>query len=427
MKDLHQNSRSSDVKNGYYRTWSLYILSLLRPLYQGLFGLALPNYLIYQGILNEEIIGIIIGTTALIYIISPFLGQFLSRFIGNRCTIIISTILSGISLLFQVIFFKSGAWLLIVMQVIEGIALGCFWPNVMNQISIWQNISTEKQNHRNFRNFNLSWNIGLLSGFILGFIVVGFFNNDFIAMIFSVTLVLISILLAFFIEDENKFQDRKYNSLGAESKEKLLLIEDNGQDILFSTETKKINKFPHLFFPALIAWSLSLYYCTAKSIYNFVLPFSLLNLGIGSAWRYLITFCQQLLQIFGLYYIGEKKISFKDKIIRVTLIFDIFFAIMMVLFSNIIVLISGVIFIGISTGLKQGVVMRINFDHSSVKKNQKYITYGEISAGIGFGVTPLWMGWIIQVNSQIIFFVLVGFSLTINILYFWLIRQKPNE
>ncbi len=390
-----------------YKSWSLNSLAFLRTLYQALFGLALPNYLIYQQILSEELIGIIIGTASLCYIVTPFLGQYLAKKMGTRKSIIFSTSLSAFAILMQVIFFEWGAPLLIVMQILEAIALGSFWPNLMNRISVWQKISDEPTNHRNFQRFNLSWNMGILGGYVIGFLVVEQFGNDFIAMITACGLVVLLIPIAFFLEDDAKFHTPTTLTIAASTEKQPV------------DPPQKSSHFQHLWFPIILAWALNIFYTTGKSLYNFNLPFNLVENNIESSWRYLIAFAQQMLQIIGLNIVGPLSVKSKNRIIKTMLLCDLGWALVMALSNNIMILISGVIFLGLSTGLKQGVVMRINFDYSSAKGTQKYITIGEIVAGIGFGITPLWLGWIVKINFHISYWIYLGFSLLIIGFYFW--------
>ena len=152
--------------------------------------------------MDPELIGLITASTALAYIITPFLGYLIAKQIGKRQAIILSSILSSISFASQVIFFVPS--ILVIMQLIEGLALGIFWPNVMMEISMWQKISTKEQSDQNFKNFNTSWNMGLLGGFIIGFFLVIFWKNDFIALITACIMVFGLIPLGFLLERENK-------------------------------------------------------------------------------------------------------------------------------------------------------------------------------------------------------------------------------
>ena len=95
----------------------------------------------------------------------------------------------------------------------------------------------------------------------------------------------------------------------------------------------------------------------------------------------------------------------------------------MIFSDNIYLIISATVLLGLSTGLKQGLVMRINFDYASKTGNSKYITFGELSAGIGFGVTPLWVGVLVNINYQYSYIILACLSSIVLIIYLLSLRN----
>jgi MFS family permease len=404
-----------------YRTWPLYLIVSLMTLCQSLFFSALPNYLIYTINMDPELIGVISASTALAYIITPFLGQLVAKKIGKRQAIILSLLLTSISFTSQVVFFIPT--ILVVMQLIEGISLGLFWPNIMMEISIWQKISSKEQSDQNFKNFNTSWNIGLLGGFVIGFFLVIFWGNDRIALIVACFLAFGLIPLGFLLERENKI-----SPIEKQPKEILLdksQISKDGyylEDIISNKKSPKIT-LAHIIFPAFIAWTLNLYFTTAKSMYNFIFPFNLKSADFQSYWRYFFIFFQQLLQVIAMNWIGTQSIRRKKLLTQKILIFDTLCAILMIFSDNIVLIISATVLLGLSTGLKQGLVMRINFDYSTKSGNSKNITIGELTAGIGFGITPIWVGVLVNINYQYSYIVLACLSSIILIIYLLSLRN----
>ena len=406
------------VENEYirsYRTWPLYLLAFWKPLYQSLFGLALPNYLIYETNMEPELIGVISSSTALVYIISPFLGLFMAKLIGRKKILIASLFISAITYTAQIIFF--GPSILIVSQLIEGIGLGFFWPNLMMEMSTWQKISTTKQSNENFRRFNISWNFGLLGGFLIGFLLVVLWKNDFIALIASCIMTFAIIPVGFFLESDKKLLLKK-NSKNRKILSSPHFIEDDTR-LDNSHISKKVPQITliHLVFPAFIAWILNYYYTTAKSMYNFIFPFNLLNNGYESYWRYIFIFIQQGLQIIGLNWIGSRSVITKKNLILWLLGFDTICALIMFFTSNIFFILIATILLGLSTGLKQGLVMRINFDYASHTGKSKYITIGELALGIGFGTTPLWVSGLVAIDYHISYIILGALSSVILGIY----------
>ena len=187
IKENSENLESISLNQRSYRTWPLYLIVCLKTLCQGLFFTDTANTEIYTINMDPELIGVISASTALAYIITPFFGQFIAKKIGKRQAIILSLLLTSISYTTQVMFFDPTV--LVVMQLVEGLSLGLFWPNVMMEISMWQKISTKEQSDQNFKNFNISWNLGLLGGFVIGFFLVIFWENDFIALIAACVMV----------------------------------------------------------------------------------------------------------------------------------------------------------------------------------------------------------------------------------------------
>ncbi len=413
-----------------YKTTPVYLLAFLKTLYQAIYGLALPNFLIYNDVMDADMIGVVTSMGALAYIVTPFIGQLVSKKIGYKNSLIISLFLSAISYTTQIIFFTPTIF--ITMQLLEGLAIGFFWPNIMRQISIWQKYSTEEQNNLNFKRFNKSWNFGLLSGFIIGFILVREFNNDYIALVSAVIMAFILIPIGFFVDSEKKLQsclpnyspEFQPNTKGSKIDNPVdheSLLKKSEEPI--SKQGNNTNLFAHLIIPAVIAWGLNLGYTTSKSLFGFNFPFNLKDAAITSEWRYLFVFAQQLLQVIGLNLIGPLSVKRKHRIVQVCLVIDLIMIVGMAIFGNIYYIIVATIMMGLTTGLKQGFVMKINFDHTSYTGDSKYINIGEIVAGIGFGVTPLWMGVLI-VSTSYKWSYLILSLLSLAILIFYMMKMK---
>ncbi|WP_457556801.1 MFS transporter [Candidatus Harpocratesius sp.] len=405
-----------------YKDWPIYLLAFIKTFYQSLFSLALPNYLIYNDLMSADLIGVVLSMTALFYIVTPFIGQVIAKKIGYRNTIIISLLLSLVSYSTQVIIFTTP--ILILMQLLDGLALGLFWPNLMMQISLWQDLSSETQNDLNFKRFNKSWNFGLLGGFISGYLVVLQFHNDFIALIISVIMALLVIPIGFFVDSASKIEELKEQSASTIEKNSIKI---HRPEESLGKESSSQN-YIHIIIPAMIAWMLNLGYTTAKSLINFNFPYNLKSAGFGSEWRYIFIFGQQALQIIALNFIGPKSLKKKVRYVKMCLIIDLFMVISLIFVKNIYFIICATIFLGFTTGIKQGFVMKVNFDHSAKTGNSKYINIGEIMAGIGFGITPLWLGALINYTSYIWGYVIyTSMFLPIFIYYFITIRKLGKK
>ncbi|MHA1777529.1 MAG: hypothetical protein ACTSWC_12200, partial [Promethearchaeota archaeon] len=72
--NIFRNSKSESASNQFlYRTWPVYFLAFMKTFYQSLFSLALPNYLIYNDIMDPDMVGVVLSMTALFYIVTPFI------------------------------------------------------------------------------------------------------------------------------------------------------------------------------------------------------------------------------------------------------------------------------------------------------------------------------------------------------------------
>lgn len=437
---------SSPTSGLPYKTWPVYTLAFLKTLYQSLFGLALPNYLIYNEIMDADLIGVVTSMTSLAYIITPFIGQILAKGIGYKNCLILSLIISAFSYSMQLIVFTPTIF--ITMQLLEGLSLGLFWPNLMMQVSLWQKVSSESQNNINFKKFNRSWNFGILGGYVIGFTLVSQFNNDFIALISAVVMVFLLIPVGFFVDSAKKIKEYSTNNLqGFDEpfsnafevpqtrpldKKNSPSNEDHDPYLKKPEETvsqlnrKAPNLYLHIVIPAIVGWILNLGYTTSKSIFGFNFPFNLKSAGFESEWRYLFVFAQQTFQVIGLNLIGPRNLESKHRLVKMCLVLDLVMISSLIFFENIYIIIFATIFMGLTTGIKQGFVMKINFDHSAHTGESKYINIGEIVAGIGFGITPIWLGFLIDSASyRWSYLILLGLTSIVTVFY-WMKMKKVD-
>ena len=107
-----------------YKTWPVYLLAFLKTLYQSIYGLALPNFLIYNDIMDADMIGVVTSMGALAYIVTPFIGQLVAKKIGYKNSLIISLFLSAISYTTQIVILTPTIF--ITMQLLEGLSIGLY-------------------------------------------------------------------------------------------------------------------------------------------------------------------------------------------------------------------------------------------------------------------------------------------------------------
>lgn len=80
-------------------------------------------------------------------------------------------------------------------------------------------------------------------------------------------------------------------------------------------------------------------------------------------------------------------------------------------------------FAGLFFGLIHGTSMKIMLDYGTVKNTARYSTINEILIGIGFGITPIIAGFVVEVNiySVFVFIIICGF--TFLFILFYLFRK----
>ena len=127
----HQNKNSvSNYSTENYRVWPLFMLSFIRLFYVSIFERALQNYLYRVILISESTLGIISSAGAIAYIFAPLIGQRITKKIGNRNAIIISSVTAPLFAGAQIFYFEP--WFLFTFRILNGFVLGLFWPNMLN-------------------------------------------------------------------------------------------------------------------------------------------------------------------------------------------------------------------------------------------------------------------------------------------------------
>ncbi len=383
MKKL--NNQSS--KN--YHAWPIFLLAFIRLFYVAIFERALSNYLLYDIRIEPSILGFISSTGAITYIFAPLLGQIITKkYLGIRNALIMTSILTPFLTGLQIIYPE--AWFLILCRVLLGLTLGFFWPNCLNLLSKWQKISSAEESRRNFAFFNLSWNTGFISGLLIGFLWA-FSWGEFITMIISWVLSFLLIPFSFFIKKE--FRSSLVKETVIYQSEDPLSHLDIKEDLIVNAKT------PMIVYPVLFSWMSIIFLTISKSIFIFGYPILILVL-LSSEFSYLTYIIQcaiQFMQLIGLTWINSiktysRKIATIISIIAVTVV-----GLTIAVIGNIwyITIITAVI--GLPLGLIHGVGMKIMLEYGTVENTSKYSTINEILVGMGFGLTPIVAGYVIEI------------------------------
>jgi len=399
-----------------YRVWPVFMLSFVRLFYVSIFERALQNYLYFVIDIRESTLGFISSAGAVSYIFGPILGQVITSKLGIRNSLILSSILTPILTGTQILLPEP--WFLILCRVLLGLTLGIFWPNCMNLLSKWQQISSVERSKKNFKNFNFSWNIGFISGLLVGF-VWAFTWSEYFAMVISWILSFLLIPISFFIKKESS-EPILIEITKFQTEDPISQI-DIKQDMLINSNT------PMIIYPILFSWISIIFLATSKSIFIFGYPILLKAFGSPSYLAYLVQCGLQIMQLVGLTWINSMKI-YSRKIASLLGIFVVLIvAFSFILFGNIWYISIITIFVGLFLGLIHGTGMKIMLEYGTAKNSSKYSVANEVLVGIGFGLTPIIAGYAVEIYLYSIHVFIMVFGLFILGLLIYLSRNVKRE
>jgi len=400
-------NNSSDA----YRVWPVFLLAFIRLFYVSIFERALSNYLLFDMEIRRSTLGFIASAGALTYIIAPIIGQFFTKkYLGIRNALLLNCILTPLLTGAQI--FYPEVWFLIVCRILLGLTMGLFWPNCLNLLSRWQKISSIKKSKKNFALFNLSWNSGFIIGLLVGFLWA-FSWSDYFAMNVSWLLSFLLIPIGFFIQKDKKIKISK-ETIIYQSEDPLSHL-DIEEDLVINSKT------PMIVYPVLFSWVSITFLAISKSVFIFGYPILVKALLSNkfSSLTYLVQCGIQLMQLIGLTWINSMKI-YSRKIASLISIFVV------VLIALTIFLVGDILYISIITavtglflGLIHGVGMKIMLEYGSAENTSKYSTINEILVGIGFGVTPIFAGYVVEVfiYGIHVFLVFLGLAVLLSLIY----------
>jgi len=391
-----------------YRVWPIFMLSFCRLFFTSIFERAFQNYIYFYQDISESMLGIISSAPAIAYIFGPILGHLITKKLGIRNSIIISAIGTPILVGAQMLYFEP--IYLIFIRVINGLLLGVFWPNCYNLLSRWQSVSSDAKSNKNFRYFNFSWNLGFISGLLVGYLWA-FSLDEYFAMTFAFVISFSLPLFSLFLKKESELNHVDRNFINKNNDPKL------NSNINPQDQQNSNNKM--IAYPILFSWIALLIYAASKSVFRFSYPVFLKNSGNPSYYSYLIQLSMQVGQLGGLTWSNSMKIYSRKISVYVSLIMIILSSIAIVLVQDIIYISIISASIGLFIGLIQGTSLKIMIDYGAEKNTKKYSTTNEVLKGIGFGLTPIAAGFIAEINiyGVFVFLIILGVSVLIPLLY----------
>ena len=152
-------------------------------------------------------------------------------------------------------------------------------------------------------------------------------------------------------------------------------------------------------YPVLFSWISIMFLTISKSIFIFGYPI-LVKALLSEEFSYLTYLVQcgiQFMQLIGLTWINSMKIYSRKIASLISIIAVSLMTLTIVLVGDIwyISIISAIV--GLLLGLIHGVGMKIMLEYGTAENTSKYSTINEILIGIGFGLTPIIAGYVIEV------------------------------
>jgi len=389
-----------------YRFWPIYAVAFTRTFSYAIYGLALPNYLVYFKHVSADLLGIILSVINFTFIFGPLLAMLVTKRLGLKNTVIISSIGSFILVMMQIVFFDPV--ILIILRGLDGISTGFCWPNLQMEVSNWQRAGPPAFTNKYFQNYGLSWNSGILLGDIVGFFIVfSGQGNEFLALIISVILMAFMIPCSFAMECPNciKFSgtkgvvsltiERGQDPTGNMFREADTTVEPSNEP---RAENKRVASSFLLAFPALFYLIGTLVYSYVRSIYPLIVPLVYNTAGVPSAMVYLFTFFYQAIMMVTI--MTWSRLSARSGYYTwfLAMILNVSFLAWLWAFPGVISLTIAYVVTGACSGWLYNFTSKIMLEYGAAKNSLNYATFYEFFNGIGCTISPLLAGYIADVN-----------------------------
>lgn len=404
---------NSTKELSYWRFWPVFILAFFYPMNNGMINLAIPIYYLQEG-LNTGAIGILSAGATISYTFSPLLLNKISQKIKRKTSIIIA--LFGVFVAEIFFYLTLNPILFIISRILEGFFMGLYWPNLQSSIS--DNIFHKHSSLT--AKYNISWNSGMLIGFLFGAFLL--FSFAYLEIIFYVAPILIFINLIIAI---TAFQEpRKLNIHSKQFKEH---IKQQKINLVKAVEIKEEHvDFRKLSYPKLYPFLIIIAYCLTRASINFLYPIKSEFLGFEEYTVYIATFFLALSQVIAMFFASIMKLRYFNKIPPIMIGILVVVIPMIALNQELIIFIILFLFVGACTGVLYGVSLRL-FLMLNIKDNtSKYSGILESLIGFGFLITPIFSGFIADIDLNITFYILTAIICIIFILSLSLAIKKVD-
>jgi sugar phosphate permease len=379
----------------YWRFWPVFILAFFYPMNNGMINLAVPIHYLQEG-LSTGIIGILSAGTTISYTFSPILLNKFSQRIRRKTSITISLI--GVFFSEIIFYFTLNPALFLISRSVEGIFMGLYWPNLQSAIS--DNIFHKHSSLT--AKYNISWNSGMLSGFLFGALLL--FSFGFLELIFYAAPILIFINLLVAV---SAFQEPK--KLNIHSKEFKEYIKEQDINLIKAVEIKKENDdFRKLSYPRLYPVLIIVAYCLTRASVNFLYPIKSELLGFEEYTVYIATFFLALSQVISMFLASIMKLRYFGLVPPVMIGILVFVIPILALNQEFFIFIIMFLVVGSCTGVLYGVTLRMILMLNIKNNISKFSGILESLIGAGFLITPIFSGFIAAIDLNISFYVLTS-------------------
>ncbi len=404
---------SSTKELSHWRFWPVFILAFFYPMNNGMINLLVPIYYLQEG-LYEGAIGVLSAGTTIAYVFSPLLLNKVSQKIKRKTSIIIS--LTGVFLSEIIFYFTLNPILFIISRTVEGIFMGLYWPNLQSSIS--DNIFHE---HRKLTaKYNISWNLGILGGFLLGALLLFIF--ELLEIIFYIAPILIFINLIIAI---GAFQEPK--KINIHSKEFKEYIKKKKLNLVKAVKIKEEkDDFTKISFPLIFPVLLVIGYCLPRAAINFLYPLKSELLNFEPYTVYIAIFFLALSQMISMIFASLMKLRRFNKIPPIMIGILVLIFPIIALNQEFLIFIILFLIIGSCTGILYGVSLRL-FLILNMKENKSiYSAFLESILGLVFLITPILSGVIAAIDLNITFYLLTSILFILFFVLLILSIKKVN-
>jgi MFS family permease len=374
--------------------WGLGLLlsmSFLSTIISGLYGIALPNILIFSRNFPILIMGLQGFVYALGYASGPFIVQRFKLQNSLKSPMMAATLASlviiGISL------FEISPYLFLGLGYLDGFFMGVFWLSVEKSVTRWQQIIGKKSTARFFRYYGLSWNFGILIGAFIGVVLVGIGLHDYQILWLCFFLAGGQFMLGLSLvipREPARFENG--NSKQPMQNKHILKSREKGVSLV------TIGLLGILLFQ------------TTQNLFDLLIPYLLLDYGTATSWIYLSRFSYQALLICSLQWITRIPQTKARRSFEMVLIIlgSLFF---LIIINPLVIGVALSIGMGFALGIIYAYSGQVLLEHSTQNPRSRVLAYSQLMNALGFGFFPVIASWFAEVDLLLNFKLLGGLYL----------------